>query len=144
MEGRVDDQLQPIVSLRIRNAQDEYSFCDIAAVIDTGFTGFLTLPSTLIQQLNLSWLGRTTAIIANGSSTEFDLFEANVEWGYKLRRVEVEAVDGFPLLGMGLLEGYELRIEAIADGAVHITRWTGKAVLPMVHDLTLTRVETPA
>jgi predicted aspartyl protease len=34
---------------------------EIEAIIDTGFTGFLTLPPALIQALGLAWLCRNRA-----------------------------------------------------------------------------------
>jgi hypothetical protein len=35
---------------------------EIEAIIDTGFTGFLTLPPALIQALGLAWLCRCTQV----------------------------------------------------------------------------------
>jgi predicted aspartyl protease len=39
---------------------------DIEAVIDTGFTGWLTLPPALIAAMGLTWRGRDSAILADG------------------------------------------------------------------------------
>ncbi len=51
----------------------------------------------------------------------FNMYEASVLWDGKLRRVLIQAVDTTPLVGMGMLQGYELRIEAVAGGRVIIT-----------------------
>ena len=52
----------------------------------------------------------------------FNMYEASVLWDGKLRRVLIQAVDTTPLVGMGMLQGYELRIEAVDGGSVVITK----------------------
>lgn len=37
---------------------------EIEAIVDTGFTGFLTLPPALIAALGLSWLSRQPGILS--------------------------------------------------------------------------------
>lgn len=49
---------------------------------------------------------------------------ATVDWNGQSRRVEVEAAEAQPLLGMALLQGSELRIQVVPGGSVSI------AVLP--------------
>lgn len=46
----------------------------IDAVIDTGFNGFLSLPSTIITTLNLPWSGSDVVSLGDGSETFFDLY----------------------------------------------------------------------
>ena len=46
------------------------------AVIDTGFTGFLTLSARLIASLALRFAGATRAALADGSEMDTDVFEA--------------------------------------------------------------------
>ena len=46
----------------------------VEVVIDTGFTGFLMLPSDLIKRLKLQLIGNRRAILGDGSSVSFDLF----------------------------------------------------------------------
>jgi len=50
----------------------------LEAVIDTGFDGWLTLPPTLIAQLGLPWRRRGRALLADGSESVFDIYEATV------------------------------------------------------------------
>ena len=52
---------------------------DIEAVIDTGFTGFLTLPPALVTALGLSWLCRQPGILADGRVEYFDVYIATVQ-----------------------------------------------------------------
>jgi len=43
-----------------------------------------------------------------------------VIWDGTRRIVEIDAVDTDPLIGMGLLYGYDIRIQAIEGGSVTI------------------------
>jgi len=45
----------------------------IEAVIDTGFTGWLTLPASVISALGLSWTNRVRGMLADGSESFFDV-----------------------------------------------------------------------
>ncbi len=63
--GTVNADLEatvPLVVLGTRSRQRQ-----IKAVIDIGFTGYLTLPPSIIAALQLTWLGREQGILADGS-----------------------------------------------------------------------------
>ncbi len=92
----------------------------VRAAVDTGFTGYLTLPLDLIGALDLPWLGREQGILGDGSVGLFDLFTALVVWDGRERLVAVAAAETEPLIGMELLYGYELRVQVIAGGEVQI------------------------
>ena len=92
----------------------------IEAVIDTGFTGMLTLPSSLIEELGLFWQRRGRALLADGSETIFDVYEATVIWDGTPRRVAVDEVDSDPLVGMSLLQGHEMTMQIVEGGRVVI------------------------
>ena len=94
---------------------------EIEAIIDTGFTGFLTLPAAPVAALELSWLCRQPGILADGSVDLFDVYAARVLWDGRLRAVEVEVVDTEPLLGMSLLDRHSVLIEVVTGGAVTVT-----------------------
>lgn len=92
----------------------------IEAMIDTGFSGFLTLPPRIIASLGLSWVCRQSGILADGSVRPFDVYAATVVWDGQERTVETEAVDTEPLLGMGLIHGHDLRMRVVTGGIVTI------------------------
>ena len=94
---------------------------DIEAVIDTGFTGFLTLPPALVTALGLSWLCRQPGILADGRVEYFDVYIATVIWDGQPRTIEVEAADTEPLVGMSLLDRHSLRIDVLSGGVVTIS-----------------------
>lgn len=92
----------------------------IEAIIDTGFTGFLTLPPMLIKALGLPWLGRQRAKLGDGSARFFDVYAAAILWDGQVRTVETDATDTEPLVGMCLLAGHEVRIQVLDGGNVTI------------------------
>lgn len=92
----------------------------VAAIVDTGFSGFLTLPTSVIEALELPWLGRGQALVGDGSLHTFDLYRATIVWNDVLRLVQVASTETEPLLGIGMLYGHELRIQVVEDGAVAI------------------------
>jgi clan AA aspartic protease len=93
---------------------------EIAAVIDTGFDGSLSLPSATIARLGLTWRRRGRALLADGSESVFDIHEAVVMWDGRPFRIAVDAADMIPLVGMSLLDGHELTIQIRPNGVVTI------------------------
>lgn len=92
----------------------------VEAVVDTGFTGFLTLPQPVVGSLALSLLGSAPATLADGSIAALDVYEALVIWHGRARSVECLAAGSVPLAGMALLYGSELRAQVIQGGDVEI------------------------
>lgn len=110
--------------------RSDYSVCSkgqndqrqgIKAVIDTGYTGFLTLPSAIVASLGLMWSMQEEGILGDGSLCLFDVFEAAVIWDGQIKSIEINESDTAPLVGMGLLEGYELNIQGFSGGLVTIS-----------------------
>ena len=118
IEGNVQFGREAVVALQISGTGGASH--EIEAVVDTGFTGSLTLPPDLITQLGLVWRTRGKALLANGAEDEFDIYVAEISWDGQMRKVLVESADTEPLLGMRLLSGYSLYIEAIDGGKVEI------------------------
>jgi predicted aspartyl protease len=70
----------------------------------------------------LTWDDVNKATLADGSECIFDVYRARVVWDRKPVRVFVDELDGEPLIGMGLLNGYELRAEVRSRGKVTVKR----------------------
>jgi clan AA aspartic protease len=94
----------------------------IQAVVDTGFTGNLTLPRRLISRLGLPWHSFDRSVLADGSECLFDVFVADVLWDGHRRRILVDEADAEPLLGMRLMNGYELRMQIRRNGRITLKR----------------------
>lgn len=92
----------------------------INAVIDTGFNGFLTLPSKIISSLVLPWNAFETVTLGDGSETLFDLYVANIVWNGKFRDIYVAQSETEPLVGTALLHGYSLHIDFTSGGVVRL------------------------
>ena len=92
----------------------------VSAGVDTGFTGALTLPSTLVRELSLAYLIEQRALLADGREVVVNVHEATVVWDGRARQVRVLATGGTPLVGMALLHGYELSMQVVTGGAVRI------------------------
>ncbi len=52
----------------------------IEAVIDTGYNGYLTLPSRLVTVLQVPFAGYRRGTLANGSVTRLDVYLASGIW----------------------------------------------------------------
>ncbi len=116
--GEVNSLPEALVRLAVRGPAGRER--EIEAVVDTGYTGALTLPAKLISELALPFRSLTRALLADGHETVCATHEANVKWGQQIRRVPIHAVETEPLLGMALLYGYELTIEVTDGGRVSI------------------------
>ena len=92
----------------------------VKAVIDTGFDGWLSAPPALIAVLGLPWRRRGLALLADGRDSIFDIYEATVVWDRRRRRVPVDAADTIPLVGMALMDGFELNAQIRVGGKVTI------------------------
>jgi len=117
--GVVTDRREAVIRLRVRGpaGQDQ----EIEAIIDTGFDGWLSLPSSIVAQLGLVWHRRGRALLADGSESVFDIYEATVDWDGQARRVPVDQAETVPLVGMSLLEGHELVVEVRSGGSVKVS-----------------------
>ena len=92
----------------------------VDAVIDTGFTSFLSLPFSIITELGLPWHYRDVGTLGDGSEVIFEIYKAAVIWNGQNQIVDVAASDADPLVGMSLLYGFKLKIEAMEGGTVTI------------------------
>jgi clan AA aspartic protease len=118
MHGIVDSNCEATLRLVVGNTNSQRQVID--AVIDTGFTGFLTLPLAVITSLNLRLYGREEGTLGDGSTCVFDVYTGLVIWDGELQRIDVNASEAAPLVGMSLLYGYRIQLDAIEGGTVTI------------------------
>ncbi len=118
--GTVNADFEPIISLSIRRPDGEVFTQD--AIVDTGFNGWLSLPPDLIAELNLRWKRRGRAILGDGSECVFNVYEVVVIWDGALLTIPVDEADSDPLVGMSLMEGYQLTIQVSENGYVELRK----------------------
>ncbi|PSF35014.1 clan AA aspartic protease [Aphanothece hegewaldii CCALA 016] len=117
MQGRVNQSCEATLLIAVRN---NTITLPVDAVIDTGFSGFLTLPSDMISTLGLIWQGRDVGTLGNGTFCIFEVYMGFVIWDGQYREIYINESETVPLIGMQLLRGYDLRIQAIEGGIVTI------------------------
>ena len=61
----------------------------VEAVIDSGYSGALTLPPALITTLGLSWRSVDSATLADGSTCVFQVYVGKLLWDGKVRSILV-------------------------------------------------------
>lgn len=119
MQGYVNANYEAVIPVVIKNKEKTKS---IRAIIDTGFTGFLSLPQSIIDELNLPWRYRNRATLGDGSETLFDIYSAMSIWNGEYCDLEVNSAETEPLIGMQLLRGYRLQIDNVEGGLVIIEK----------------------
>ncbi len=118
MFGTVNNDCEAIIKVAVGRIDSHKITVD--AVIDTGFTSFLSLPLSIITDLALPWHFRDIGTLGDGSEVVFEIYKAAVIWDGQNQIVDVAASEADPLIGMSLLYGFKLQIEAVEGGTVTI------------------------
>ena len=89
IQGVVNAAYEAVVALSLQGPAGQAQ--DIEAVVDTGYSGFLTLPTTLVTELGLpfAYIGR--AFLANDDEVSFDVHDATVLWDGQPRHIKADA-----------------------------------------------------
>ena len=118
IQGMVNAAYEAVVSLPLQDPEGRTR--DIEAVVDTGYSGFLTLPPELVDELGLPFAYMGQAFLANDAEVDFDVHYVTVLWDSQLRDIEADATGSTPLVGMLLLDKHSLTIEVESGGRVAI------------------------
>ena len=118
MHGFVNQRCEAILRIAVGHADAPKQV--VEAVIDTGFTGFLSLPPSTITNLGLPWYFRDVGTLGDGSEVIFDMHKATVIWDGKPQIIDVAASEADPLIGMSLLYGFKLQVDVTEDRTVTI------------------------
>ena len=118
IEGVVNSAYEAVIPLSLRGPAGQAQ--EVEAVIDTGFTGFVTLPPSLVAELGLVFMGTSEATLADGSEMSFDAYDVTVLWEGQPRDVLIDEADTTPLVGMLLLDRHNLNIDVENGGRVLI------------------------
>lgn len=118
--GSVNSYREPMIRLALQGANNQDR--EVEVIVDAGFSGSFTLPTNTIAALGLPFRSRGSATLADGSEIQFDIYAAVVLWDGTPRSILVEAADTDPLLGMSLLYGHRINVEAVDGGSVTIEK----------------------
>jgi len=118
--GQVNASLEAVISLTVCRVEDANRQVELTveAVIDTGYSAYLTLPTRMIAELDLSPIGDQQLILADGSKVDSTLYSATVIWDGQERAIEVDALEEEVLVGMALMDGYDLSVRVMVGGTV--------------------------
>ena len=118
IEGTVNSALEAVIALTVSGTAERSR--RVSALIDTGYSGHVTLPSEVVHDLGLVRVGTTTAELANGDELDFETYIASVGWSGDQRGITVHRVETRPLIGMRLLEDHRLQVDVEHGGRVLI------------------------
>jgi predicted aspartyl protease len=74
--GVVNNNCEAIVKVAVGGVDSTKIAVD--AVIDTGFTGFLSLPLSVITELDLPWHYHDIGTLGDGSEVVFEIYKASL------------------------------------------------------------------
>jgi clan AA aspartic protease len=94
---------------------------EVTAIIDTGYNGALTLPHAIVLTLALMPSAPRMVTLGDASQRVLDFYTASIHWEGRVQRIRVLCVEGSPLVGMMLLQGYKLEADFTPGGAVALT-----------------------
>lgn len=118
--GSVNEDYEPIICIGVCDLKGKIYEQNV--IVDTGFNGWLSLPSDFIKMLGLPWKRRGRATLGDGSECVFDIYEAVVVWDSQFITIPIDEAESDPLLGMSLMEGYKLTIDVIEKGIVKLEK----------------------
>ena len=92
----------------------------VDVILDTGFNGYLTLPSQIVRGLRLPIAGNRRVTLGDGSVVALDMFLGTVLWHGQEREILIRQADGGSVVGMALLDGSRVTLDVKDDGTVLI------------------------
>lgn len=92
----------------------------LEVIPDTGFNGELALSRDVIRNHGFTYRGQTLGTLATGQRESMSVYDGVISWHGQLRDVEVVETDGDPLLGMAVLIGSKITVDARIGGEVVI------------------------
>ena len=78
IQGVVNAASEAIITISLQGSESRTR--EIEAVVDTGYSGFLTLPSVLVDDLGLPFAYMGQAFLANDAEVDFDVHYVTVLW----------------------------------------------------------------
>ena len=122
--GIVNPLLEPQVSLTVLGSNNRTYVGEF--IIDTGYSGEVILPLDIIGELNLVRGDDIPLTLGDGTTDDYATYHARIEWYGQHRDVAVTSVGSEVLVGMRLLQGSNLSVDAAPGGQVVITELSNR------------------
>ncbi len=117
--GSINAKIEAVIPLEVFEAQGQARALDV--ILDTGYSGYLTLPAETAAAFGLHSSGTEQLTLADGTEVIARICSATVVWDGRPRHVDVDVLETSPLVGMALLKGYELNARIVEGGPVTLT-----------------------
>ena len=125
IEGTVNAAYEAALVLSVEGPEGHQR--EIEAVVDTGYNGFLTLPSVLVGETRPPVRHQRRGDVGRRQRSQLRHPHGHRRLGWSGRHVEAYAAETTPLVGMRLLAGHDLHVEVENGGRVVIqARWGGR------------------
>jgi clan AA aspartic protease len=101
------DVTRPFANFQVSNYYLEGQKLNGSALLDTGFTGYLSLPISVVDTLKLPVLGQSNVEIADGSQVVFDIVACRLFFDFLKMSFVLPALasdNDEPIIGMSLLQ----------------------------------------
>ena len=102
-------------------------FQTLEAVVDTGFTGAMSLPDPIVFELGLNYIGDRSLTMADGRTEMKQTYRAGLLWHGQPIDVRAYMTGDKPMVGVALLSPCHLAIDLWDGGAVVIEERTPPA-----------------
>lgn len=113
--GTVTSYREAVIQLTVRGPLGK---AVLTAVVDTGFAGTLAIPKSVMVKLGLKYIGPREAQLANDLVVEMEEFAGEVAWDGQYRMVSMLATVDTVLVGMEMMDGFDLNIHVTDGGPV--------------------------
>lgn len=122
LAGRVEPVNILEARITVAVAGPSMEFWEVEAVIDTGFSGWLTLPEVAVRELDLQIYRRRRVRIADNRVTWMLTYRAVAQWqGRQIDILVHQTENPRPLLGTAMLEHCRLTVDMQEGGPVAVT-----------------------
>lgn len=113
--GAIRETGTPVIALRVMGTRGRES--TVEGILDTGFDGFLCLPTPIAVSLGLELIDATDMELADGTIVADELvFAGQAEWDGTLMDVEVLLTRSADvLIGTAFLKGYVVPLDYKAN-----------------------------
>ena len=108
-------------------AGNDHIFRSVEAIVDTGFTGALSLPESAAHELGLGSARVERVTLADGRSIRASVHAARILWHGQPLDVRVQTLGSHPVIGTALLANCRLSIDWWDGGDVIIEERTPAA-----------------
>ena len=118
MTGTVTANREIVIPLEVIASGEAPTILQV--IVDTGFNGYVTLPSKVLKSLGAAPVGTRRVELGDGKIVDLQVYLVTVNWRGREREVLALHAESTPLMGMSLLWGSRVTFDAQSNGVVTI------------------------